>query len=133
MSGPVQSTEPLHEQLKVYALLPLDKAGAALYLRTHLGMSQPELMLVGAWQFGLGRLSEGPGGLVPTTRGWGAAVERPPLPFMGESGSQSHFDRSPTAPPPCMQYPSVTAFPCSFWREGVPDGQGQTSHVGGER
>lgn len=54
---------PAHEQLKLYALLPLDKAGAALYLGSHLGMPQPKQILSTAWQYGLGRLAEGPGGL----------------------------------------------------------------------
>ena len=54
---------PAHEQLKLYALLPLDKAGAALYLGSHLGMPQPKQTLSTAWQYGLGRLAEGPGGL----------------------------------------------------------------------
>ena len=30
----------------------------------------------------------------------------------------SHFDRRPLRPPTCTQYPSVTAFIRSFWREG---------------
>jgi hypothetical protein len=58
-----ENKAPAHEQLKVYRLLPLDKAGAALYLRRHLGISQPEQTLSAAWQYGFGRLAEGPGGL----------------------------------------------------------------------
>ncbi|MCS3764967.1 H-NS histone family protein [Bradyrhizobium centrosematis] len=52
-----------HEHLKVYRLLPLERAGALLYLRSRLGISQPEQTLTAAWQYGLGRLAEGPGGL----------------------------------------------------------------------
>lgn len=58
-----ENKAPAHEQLKVYALLPLDKAGAALYLGSHIGMPQPKETLSAAWQYGLGRLAEGPGGL----------------------------------------------------------------------
>lgn len=58
-----QKKAPAHEHLEVYRLLPLDKMGAALYLRTHHGISQPEQTLRVAWHYGLGRLAEGPGGL----------------------------------------------------------------------
>jgi hypothetical protein len=59
----VENTPVQHEQLKVYALLPLNKAAAALYLSDHSGVSDPKATLSAAWQYGLGRLSEGPGGL----------------------------------------------------------------------
>jgi hypothetical protein len=59
----IQTLARKHEHLKVYRLLPLERAGAALYLRSHLGISQPEQTLSAAWQYGLGRLAEGPGGL----------------------------------------------------------------------
>ncbi|WP_139191967.1 hypothetical protein [Thiocapsa roseopersicina] len=58
-----ENAAPAHEQVKVYALLPLDKAGAALYLGSHRGMHQPKQTLIAARQYGLGRLAEGPGGL----------------------------------------------------------------------
>jgi hypothetical protein len=58
-----RKTATAHDHLKIYRLLPLDKTGAALYLRRHLGISQPEQTLSAAWQYGLGRLAEGPGGL----------------------------------------------------------------------
>ncbi|MES2298680.1 MAG: H-NS family nucleoid-associated regulatory protein [Pseudomonadota bacterium] len=51
------------EQLKIYALRPLDKAAAVHYLGTHLGVAEPKQMLNAAFQFGLARLAEGPGGL----------------------------------------------------------------------
>ena len=54
---------PAHERLKVFALLPLDHAGAALYLGGHLGMAHAKETLSSARQYGLGRLAEGPGGL----------------------------------------------------------------------
>ena len=58
-----ENKAPAHEQLKVYALLPLDNAGAALYLGSHLGAPQPKKTLSAARHYGLGRLAEGPGGL----------------------------------------------------------------------
>ncbi|AUB79905.1 hypothetical protein [Candidatus Thiodictyon syntrophicum] len=58
-----ENKAPTPEQLKVYALLPLDKAGAAHYLGSHLGIPQPKETLSAARQYGLGRLAEGPGGL----------------------------------------------------------------------
>ncbi|WP_220271982.1 H-NS family nucleoid-associated regulatory protein [Crenobacter cavernae] len=58
-----ENKAPAHEQMKVYALQPLDKAGAELYLGSHLGMPQPKETLSAARQYGLGRLAEGPGGL----------------------------------------------------------------------
>lgn len=62
MSKTIHSA-PAHEQLKVYALLPLDKLGAVLYLGSHLGVSEPKQTLSAASQYGLGKLAEGPGGL----------------------------------------------------------------------
>ncbi|MBR0775824.1 H-NS histone family protein [Bradyrhizobium diazoefficiens] len=58
-----QTLAPKHEHLKVYSLLPLERAGAVRYLRSHRGISQPEQTLSAAWRYGLGRLAEGPGGL----------------------------------------------------------------------
>ena len=58
-----ENKAPTPEQLKVYALLPLDKAGAAHCLGSHLGIPQPKETLSAARQYGLGRLAEGPGGL----------------------------------------------------------------------
>lgn len=51
------------EQLKVYRLLPLDSAAAALYLKEHSGIAHAKETLHAARQYGLGRLAEGPGGL----------------------------------------------------------------------
>lgn len=58
-----ENQAPSSDQIKVYALLPLDMAGAALYLGSHLDMPQPKEALSAAKQYGLGRLAEGPGGL----------------------------------------------------------------------
>ena len=62
-AGKTENKVSEHEQMKVYALLPLDKAGAAQYLGNHLGMPQPKATLSAARQYGLSRLAEGPGGL----------------------------------------------------------------------
>jgi hypothetical protein len=51
------------DQLKVYKLLALDKAGAALYLERRLDIQHAKETLSAAKQYGLGRLAEGPGGL----------------------------------------------------------------------
>lgn len=52
-----------HEQLKIYALLPLDHAAAVLYLTEHVGINQPNDTLLAASQYGLARLADSPGGL----------------------------------------------------------------------
>ncbi|WP_426177395.1 H-NS family nucleoid-associated regulatory protein [Massilia sp. TWR1-2-2] len=76
VAGKTENKVPELEQLKVYALLPLDKAAAALYLGEHLGMSQPKQTLSAAWKYGLGRLAEGPGGL--DIMGYIDPVRKPP-------------------------------------------------------
>lgn len=58
-----QNKAPKSEQLKVYALLSLDKSGAAVYLGSHLGVPEPKQTLSATRHYGLGRLAEGPGGL----------------------------------------------------------------------
>lgn len=58
-----ENKTPAHEHIKVYALLPLDKSAAAIYLGSHLGITQQEDTLKAAKQYGLGRLADGPGGL----------------------------------------------------------------------
>jgi hypothetical protein len=62
-SSKTENKVSAHEQMKVYALLPMDRAGAALYLSRHLGMSQTKETLSAARLYGLGRLAESPGGL----------------------------------------------------------------------
>lgn len=52
-----------NEQLKLYALLPLDNAGASLYLQSHLSIAHSKGTLIAARRYGLGRLTESPGGL----------------------------------------------------------------------
>ncbi|MFC1750165.1 hypothetical protein ACFL2V_15300, partial [Pseudomonadota bacterium] len=54
---------PAHDRIKLYQLLPLDKTGAVLYLGCHLNIPHPMNTLNAARQYGLGRLTEGPGGL----------------------------------------------------------------------
>ncbi|WP_159099413.1 hypothetical protein [Parazoarcus communis] len=51
------------ECLKVFALKPLDKAAATVYLENHCGMHQAKETLNAAEKYGLDRLAEGPGSL----------------------------------------------------------------------
>ncbi len=59
----IESTCSQHDQLKVYALLPLDSKAARLYLSARHQVADPQGMLTAARQFGLGGLSAGPGSL----------------------------------------------------------------------
>lgn len=54
---------PPQEYLKLYALKPLDKPAAKLYLGSHCSVHQPKETLHAAAKYGLGRLAEGPGSL----------------------------------------------------------------------
>lgn len=64
------------EQLKLYALLPLDKAGASLYLQKQLTKAVSHETLLAAAQYGLEPLAESPGGLDILV--YLDLVERPP-------------------------------------------------------
>lgn len=64
------------EKLKVYALLPLDKAAAALYLSERVGVSNAKETLHAARQYGLARLADSPGGL--DILGYVDPVQNPP-------------------------------------------------------
>ena len=59
----IESTNSQCDQLKVYALLPLDSKAARLYLSARHHVADPQGMLTAARQFGLGGLSAGPGSL----------------------------------------------------------------------
>ncbi|MBP6529571.1 MAG: hypothetical protein KA260_05575 [Burkholderiales bacterium] len=52
-----------HDQLKLFALLPLDSAGAALYLQSRGDIVNVKATLSSARQYGLASLTESPGGL----------------------------------------------------------------------
>lgn len=59
----IEATSSEVDQLKVYALLPLDSKAARLYLSARHQVADPQGMLTAARQFGLGGLSAGPGSL----------------------------------------------------------------------
>ncbi|MGY2488178.1 H-NS family nucleoid-associated regulatory protein [Cupriavidus sp. CP313] len=59
--GGNQPADP--EQLKTYALLPLDVASAKRFLKERCGVADPGALLGGARSYGLGGLRDGPGGL----------------------------------------------------------------------
>ena len=59
----IESTSSEVDQLKVYALLPVDSKAARLYLSARHQVADPQGMLTAARQFGLGGLSAGPGSL----------------------------------------------------------------------
>jgi hypothetical protein len=50
-------------QLKIYALNPLDRRAAGLYLREHVGIAKASETLQAARRYGLERLTDSPGGL----------------------------------------------------------------------
>lgn len=61
--GAVENKVRERDQLKIFALQPLDRAAANLYLREHVGILHPRETLLAARRYGLDRMTDSPGGL----------------------------------------------------------------------
>jgi len=61
--GKVENKVREPDHLKIFALKPLDRKAANLYLREHVGVLQPKETLQAARRYGLDRMTDSPGGL----------------------------------------------------------------------